>query len=293
MRSHGFATETNTLANEVGAYQAGNGGVDMYDSTTGEVQGAVLEQPTRGCGGGRSGIGCGIGIRTSPVPHHVRHGDIGEGKPDHHEDEHSREADAFGKGTQDQAAGDGGEGPLEHHIDQLGNTDTLAEGCGNRVRGDVIQEYLVKATEEGIPFGEGQTVAIDDPEYGGQGKYGEGLHQYREHILVSDQAAVEEGNAGNRHQDHQGRGYDQPGVVALVDCAGWGSHWGGGRGSCCGCGISRCHRGGCFRSRSGFIAPCWAGEAEGPHQRQNCKQAFHRCISLKVSCPSIRTDRVC
>ena len=38
MRSHGFATEADALANEVGANQACNSGIDMDDGTTGKIE---------------------------------------------------------------------------------------------------------------------------------------------------------------------------------------------------------------------------------------------------------------
>jgi hypothetical protein len=55
----------------------------------------------------------GVGVRTHPEPDHVGDRQVAEGEPQHHEQQHGGELDALGKGADDQAAGDGGEGGLE------------------------------------------------------------------------------------------------------------------------------------------------------------------------------------
>ena len=192
------------------------------------------------------------------------HGDVGEGKPDHHEQQDGREADPLGKRPQYQAAGDGGKRSLEDHIDELGYADPLGEGCGNRVGGYPQQEELGEVAKEGTSFGEGQTIPIGYPENGGQTEDGKHLHQYGEHVFGANQTAVEERESGDRHQDDKRRGDDQPCVITLVDRDGWSRRSrfaGGGRGDL----------GGRFGRCYGFIAPGRTGEAKGSYQCQNCK----------------------
>jgi hypothetical protein len=78
---HGVTAIANPFAHHEGPNQTGHRGVDVHHGAAGEVQSAVLEQIA--CGGtGRFGGGrIRVGIRTRPVPHHVRHRDIGEGEP--------------------------------------------------------------------------------------------------------------------------------------------------------------------------------------------------------------------
>ena len=59
--------------------------------------------------------------------------------------------------------------------------------------------------------GEGQRVAVDDPQDGDHAEADEHLHEHREHVLGAHQAAVEEGEARNGHEDDQDGGDEHPG----------------------------------------------------------------------------------
>ena len=136
-------------------------------------------------------------------------------KPQHREQQHGRELDALGEGAEDQADGDRREGALEGHVDEPEMTTPFGEGGGDRIRRDALQEQLVEAAEEGA-FGEGDGVAVDDPQHADQREHREHLQEHRQHVLGAHQAAVEQGQAGDGHQNHEGSGNEQPGVVALV-----------------------------------------------------------------------------
>ena len=65
--------------------------------------------------------------------------------------------------------------------------------------------------------GEGQRVAVDHPEDGDHAEAGEDLHQHREHVLGAHEAAVEQREARDGHQDDEDGRDQHPGGVALVD----------------------------------------------------------------------------
>ena len=67
------------------------------------------------------------------VPDHVRDRQVGEGEPQRAEHQHRAEAHALGEGTDDQRAGDAGEGRLEHHEHVFGQCDTPAVKVAARV----------------------------------------------------------------------------------------------------------------------------------------------------------------
>ena len=224
----------------------------------------MLEQ-IAGSGGrcGRS-LGAGISIRTRPVPHHMSQWDIGEGEPDHREEQHGGELDALGERPHDKAAGDGSKGPLEHHIDQLADPDPLAEGGGDGVRGYTLEQHLAEGAVEIAPLGKGQRIAVDHPEHTDEAEQGKDLHQHAQHVFGPYQTTVEEGQTGDRHQDHQRRREQHPGVVTLVDCHGG----------------NRRHR---SLYLSDLFGPTW-GNQQGRQHRQTRHHPFfdHRALSFPV-----------
>jgi hypothetical protein len=58
----------------------------------------------------------------------VRDRQIGEGEPQHHEQQHRGELHAFGERTDDQARGDAGERHLKRRVQIFGDVHALAEG---------------------------------------------------------------------------------------------------------------------------------------------------------------------
>ena len=65
---------------------------------------------------------------------------------------------------------------------------------------DAGEEQLREAADEGVQaaaVGEGERIAVDDPEDGDQREADEHLHQHGKHVLGAHQAAVEKGEAGN------------------------------------------------------------------------------------------------
>ena len=160
------------------------------------------------------------GERAGAGPDHVRDGRVDQREPQQHEHQHRREAHAFGEGADDQRRGDDGEGHLE------GDEHAFREGADHAFLGEVPEESVLEAPDEGgqvhragLHAGgvEGQAVAEDHPGHRNQAGDGKTLHQHRQDVLRAHHAAVEQGQAGDDHEQHQGRGGEHPGGVARVD----------------------------------------------------------------------------
>ncbi|MGY3354411.1 hypothetical protein ACVWZK_001074 [Bradyrhizobium sp. GM0.4] len=80
-----------------------------------------------------------------------------------------------------------------------------------------IMKVLGEAADEVGTAGEGEAVAVHGPDHGDDADGVEHLHQDGEHVLGTDEAAVEQREAGDRHQQHEHCRCQHPGVVSLVD----------------------------------------------------------------------------
>ena len=235
VRGHGFFAVTHALAQHVRADQASHTGVDVHHGAAGEVQRALGPQPAGSGGDGLQGFLVGDGVGAVPIPNHVGDRQVAEGEPQGTEQQHRRELDALGKRAHDQAAGDGSKRGLEGNKRQLRDDHAFAEGGGHRVRRDAFEEQLVEPANEWVAPRECSGVAVQHPQDVNHGCDDKHLHQHRQHVFRAHQAAVEQGQAGDGHEDHQQGGHGHPGRVAFV---------GHGR-SCGGCGFSsrRCFSG--------------------------------------------------
>ena len=130
------------------AHQARDTGVDVHHGAAGEVQRAHLEEEAFG------------------APDHARDRQVGEGEPEHHEDQHRRELGAFGEGADRQCSGDGREGRLEHDEHELRNHHALREGRGVGVGREAGHQEPARVTPPRTRAVEGEAVAVDDPQHG-------------------------------------------------------------------------------------------------------------------------------
>ena len=78
------------------------------------------------------------------------------------------------------------------------------------------EEGLREATDERAAS-KGDAVAVDHPDQRDDADGVEDVRQNRQHVLRADEAAVEQREAGNGHQQHEHGGDEHPRVVALVD----------------------------------------------------------------------------
>jgi hypothetical protein len=145
------------------------------------------------------------------APHHVRHGEVHEERPQRGEKRHGAKGDALGKRAGNQRGCDDGEHELIDHERLVGNG-----GRVKRIRfgSHAAQEQVAQVADERVARGEHQAIAADRPQEGDPGHHGKALHHGAEHVLLAYQTAIEQGQTGTRHHEHE-RGTDQhPGVVA-------------------------------------------------------------------------------
>ncbi|MCY1287001.1 hypothetical protein D9M70_359840 [compost metagenome] len=202
VRRHRRGRVALALAQHQAAHQAGDTGVDVHHGAAGEVQHAPV--PHQG---------------AVAAPHHVGDRRIDQGEPDGHEDQHGGEFHALGEGTDDQRRGDDGEGHLE------GDEHAFREGRDQAVDTHAAEEDLGETAHEGAEVDdallhaggvEGETVAVDHPQYADQACDGEALHHHRENVLGPNHAAVEQCQAGNGHEQHQRGGGEHPSRVTAI-----------------------------------------------------------------------------
>jgi hypothetical protein len=149
----------------------------------------------------------------------VRDRRVDEHRPEEREDDETREALPLGEGAGDQGRRDRGEHQLER-----GEEDERDRRAVDRRRGeaDVHEPGEIEPADEprnakdvGVRR-EREREADQDPDDADEGQPKEAVHDRREDVLAPDEAAVEQGEAGQHHHDERG-GDQHPGGVAAVD----------------------------------------------------------------------------
>ena len=236
MRRHGLAPVADARPEDQGADERGDAGVGVHDRAAGEVDGAPLEGEARHRAGRRSrwlcasilarpaGLrhlarGVGDGIGAGPVPDHVRDGEIDERHPEDHEDDQRGKLHALGEGADDQRRRDRGKRHLEPDVGVLGHIDAVGERRRLRARRHAAQERLRQPADPVVELaavGEREAVAVEHPDHAHEADDGEHLHQHADGVLGAHEAAVEQRQARDGHQqDQHGRQHQEAGV-ALV-----------------------------------------------------------------------------
>ena len=137
------------------------------------------------------------------------------------------------------------------------------------------EEHLRQAADIAVQraaVGEGEAVAVDHPDHHHEAGDGEDLHQHREHVLGAHEAAVEQRQAGDGHQQHE-RGRDRASRRCCRDRAP-----GSGRRPRCG---GFCSRRGCVLREGRHDQ---GGQHGGRRKRSSCEAAhlvLHRSIAQR------------
>ena len=155
----------------------------MYHGATSKVDGAHL-------------------LQEAAAPHPVCHRKIGYDHPQQCEHHIAFKLDALGKGTQDKGWCDEGKHTLKHNKSDLGYARRHEAFCG-----DAMQEGFIPATDDACqcrPFGlvagvEGPAVSEGHPQYAYCAHDKHGLHHDAQHIFLSYQSTIKQGNAWYRH----------------------------------------------------------------------------------------------
>ena len=122
-----FGTVTPTFTDHDAGDESGDAGVDVDDRPTGKIErgnSPACDEPT--------------------APDHVPHRNVGEGKPEDHENQYSAVFHAFRECAHNQSGRDDSEGHLKSHI------DGFRYRSGDGVYVNSLQKELAKTSEEGV-----------------------------------------------------------------------------------------------------------------------------------------------
>src|SRR5882724_12367833 len=97
MRRHLHFAETNTFAQHQRTHQGSDTRVDVYHRAAREIKRSLLEDETCMTIGEITGLGAGVGIRTIPIPNHVRNRQVCKSEPENTEDNHRPKLETFCK----------------------------------------------------------------------------------------------------------------------------------------------------------------------------------------------------
>ena len=211
VRRHRLAAETQPLADQQGADQRRDARADMHDCPAGKVQ-----RPASADGGVLAAIG-----QNAAAPHPVAQRAVDQRPPENHEHDHRGESHPLGKRPTNQGRRDDEEHPLEEHVGehghgQVGMQRNMRLAFDPR-RLDPTEQQEIKVSQPRAAAAERQRVPPERPNDRHQPHQKNALHHHAEHVLLADQAAVEQGQPGAGHHQHQRRTDQQPGVVARVD----------------------------------------------------------------------------
>jgi hypothetical protein len=134
-------------------------------------------------------------------------GHVHQHQPQRAEPQHDAEADALGVAADDQRRRDHCERQLEHEEDRLGQRP---DG-GRPVHPG--EQHAVEAADPRLRTAavtERQGIARDEPQQRGDACDCEALDQHRQRVLAAHEAAVEQRQPGQRHQQHQRRRRQHP-----------------------------------------------------------------------------------
>ena len=150
--------------------------------------------------------------KSANSPHHVRHRAVDNQRPEREKHGHRAELHAFGKCAGDQSRRDDGEHELVDHVGLLRNCGRVV-GIGRQAH--AAQENVLESANKAGAVRKGERVSHDCPEDRDQAHHGEALHHGAENVLAAHQSAVEQGQAGSGHQQHQRRRDQHPGIVGI------------------------------------------------------------------------------
>ena len=154
-------------------------------------------------------------------PNHVGEREVNDKHPDRCEEKHCGEFHTFRSGSEDERRCDDRESQLEHCPDVVGDPVVA--------RADIawkhpVETGLRQVADEGVATGESEAVSTQEPENRYQSSDPKRHSQNRKHVLRAHQAAIEEGQAGQCHEEHQSRAHHLPGIMTGAGAGDLGCH---------------------------------------------------------------------
>ena len=159
--------------------------------------------------------------QDSAAPDPMAQRAIDQRAPEDHEHDHRAELHPLGKRPADQRRGDDEEHALEQHVRQPGDVQVgKHRNVGlpiDQRRLHAVHQQVVEIADPGPAAAEGKRVSPECPDDRHQTHQEHALHHHAQHVLLSDQSAVEQGQARAGHHQDQRRAGQEPGVAARID----------------------------------------------------------------------------
>ena len=192
VRRHGRIRKAAATAEHQRGHQRGHAGCDVDHRAAGKIAKTDVGEPT-----------------VAPDP--MGHGEVDQHHPCRDKDQHGGKPHAFCNTAHEQRGSNDREGQLEH--DEHG----FRIGPAERIHPDPAEPGLAQAADVSPDsFTERQAVAANDPDDRNKARDGKALHDHGEHVAIPDQSGIEQRQAGQRHEQHQGSGRQHPGGVARI-----------------------------------------------------------------------------
>ena len=149
---------------------------------------------------------------SADAPHPVRNRIVNKGSPEDDKEQEARELHPLRKSPDHQGGRDDGEHGLEDHERLMGDRRrVILEGLEAYAR----KPEPAQAAPKPLAGRKGKAVTEKHPLNADHAEHRKALHQYAEHVLAPDHAAVKKGKAG-RHEHDQGGRCEDPCRIACV-----------------------------------------------------------------------------
>ena len=168
--------------------------------------------------------GCDV-VGSSGCPNPVCDGEVDKCHPQQHEQHDRRELHTLCERADNESRRDHGERHLEHHVGIFRNDDAVGEGWHVGGGCNASQHDFAKTADVGsvrtARVAQRNRVSIEAPQDADHRHDHEHLGQHRKHILRAYQAAVEQGETGDRHHKNECRGNKHPRRIARIGLGRW------------------------------------------------------------------------
>ena len=159
--------------------------------------------------------------QDSLAPNPVGQRAVDAGAPEDREDHHRAEPHPLGKGPADQGRSDDEEHPLEQHVghgrDRQPGKERQFGAAGGPNGIHSLHTHVAAVADPRPVAAEDERIPVQAPDDRHHAHQADALHHDAQHVLAADQPAVEQGQGRRGHEQHQGRGDQDPGVVGGIE----------------------------------------------------------------------------
>lgn len=200
MGGHWFTAMSPTFSEQNAENESGPSACHVYHDASGKIDGSDggmldVQQPAE---------------RSVLTPQQVSGWKVHHKHPKNTEEHDRREAHALCDGPD----GQGGRDNCERELIDGPNVVRGPVGVRTGVVPNVAEEGMGETAHQAAALCETQTVSAGPPDHGHDARQSEALGENAEDVLFPDQSAVEKGEAGKGHEQHESGADHHPSVVA-------------------------------------------------------------------------------